>query len=116
MRGVSAGMNKQRRFPRKRNGHRRRQVVARLRARHDPCAICGQPIDYDLPAGHPMSFECDEIIPVSRGGSEYDLNNVQAAHRICNQKRGNRLMEELLDPEHPVIIANDATLPLSRDW
>ena len=35
------------------NGHRRRQLRARLRAQGLPCAICGQPIDYDLPAGDP---------------------------------------------------------------
>lgn len=63
-----------------------------------------------------MSFECDEILPVSRGGSEYDMNNVQAAHRICNQRKGNRLMDELRDPKCPVKNANDATLPLSREW
>ena len=102
--------------PRKANGHRRRQVQARLRARHDPCAICGRPIDYDLPPGHPMSFTVDEIVPVSMGGSPYDIANVQAAHLICNQRRGNRPMNEVLDPHSTFKVANDATLPLSRDW
>lgn len=37
-----------------------------------------------------MSFEVDEIVPVSKGGSPIDRSNVAAAHRICNQKRGNR--------------------------
>ena len=36
-----------------------------------------------------MSFEVDEIVPVSMGGSPFDRDNVDAAHRICNQKRGN---------------------------
>lgn len=48
------------------------------------------PIDYSLPAGHPMSFEVDEIVPVSMGGSPFDRDNVDAAHRICNQRRGNK--------------------------
>ena len=56
-----------------------------------PCAICGRPIDYSLPAGHPMSFEVDEIVPVSLGGSELDWRNLQPAHRICNERKGNRL-------------------------
>ncbi len=73
------------------NGHRRRQLRARLRAQGLPCAICGQPIDYDLPAGDPMSFEVDEIIPVALGGSCLDYGNVQAAHRICNQRKGARM-------------------------
>ena len=73
------------------NGHARRQVRAWLRAQGLPCAICGRPIDYSLQAGDPMSFEVDEIVPVSRGGSSIDRANVQPAHRICNQRRGNRM-------------------------
>lgn len=77
--------------PRTANGHARRRLRARLRSEGRPCHICGQPIDYSLPAGDPMSFEVDEIVPVSRGGSPYDYGNVGAAHRVCNQRRGNRM-------------------------
>lgn len=73
------------------NGNARRKVRAWLAAQGRPCAICGRPIDYSLPAGDPMSFEVDEIVPVSRGGSPIDCSNVQPAHRICNQRRGNRM-------------------------
>ena len=63
------------------------------------CAICGKPIDLDAPQwvvdnkdGNrkraPWSLECDEIVPVSRGGSPIDRNNVQPTHRICNQRKG----------------------------
>lgn len=38
-----------------------------------------------------MSFEVDELVPVSRGGDPLDYTNVGAAHRICNQRRGNRM-------------------------
>ncbi len=72
------------------NGNARRKVRAWLRAQGRPCHICGQPIDYSLPAGNPMSFEVDEIVPVSRGGSPYDRTNVAPAHRICNERRGNK--------------------------
>ena len=37
-----------------------------------------------------MSFEVDEIVPVSKGGSPYDRGNVAPAHRICNERRGNK--------------------------
>lgn len=74
-----------------RNGDRRRKLRARLRALGLPCALCGQPIDYSLPAGDPMSFEVDEIIPVSLGGSELDWRNLQPTHRICNERKGNRI-------------------------
>lgn len=63
-----------------------------------PCAICGHPIDYTLPAGDPLSYELDEIVPVSLGGDELDPENVQPAHRICNQMKGNRLGFTLAAP------------------
>ena len=73
-----------------RNGHRRRILRNRVKQMGLPCALCGDPIDYSLPAGDPWSYELDEIVPVSLGGSELDPDNVQPAHRICNQK-GNRI-------------------------
>lgn len=72
------------------NGHRRRQLRARLAALGLPCAICGDPIDYSLPAGDPGAFEVDEALPCSLGGSELDWDNVQPAHRLCNRLKGNR--------------------------
>lgn len=77
--------------PRYSNGHRRRALRARLAAMGLPCAICGMPIDYSLPAGDPLSFEVDEIVPVSLGGDPLDPLNVQPAHRACNQAKGNNL-------------------------
>ena len=76
------------RNPRRANGHRRDELRRWLRSQGLPCHICGLPIDYSLPAGHPMSFEVDEIVPVSKGGSPFDRSNVAPAHRICNQRRG----------------------------
>ncbi|NGM16964.1 HNH endonuclease [Eggerthellaceae bacterium zg-893] len=74
--------------PRNANGSRRRALRSRVRAMGLPCALCGRPIDYSLPAGDPMAYELDEIVPVSRGGSPYDPDNVQPAHRRCNQAKG----------------------------
>lgn len=72
-----------------------------LRSQGRPCWICrafGRPghIDYSLPAGHPLSFEVDELVPVSKGGSPTSRANVDAAHRRCNQWRGNRSVDEVL--------------------
>ncbi len=83
------------------NGSARRKLRARLRAEHRGCWICrafGRPdaIDYDLPARHPMSFEVDELIPVSKGGSPLDYRNVDATHRACNQWRSNRSVDEVI--------------------
>ncbi len=72
------------------NGSARRKVRAWLKAQGLPCHICGRAIDYTLPAGHPLSFEVDEIVPVSKGGSPIDRSNVAPAHRICNERRGNK--------------------------
>ncbi len=85
--------------PRRSNGWRRTKLRKRLAAQGLPCHICGQAIDYSLPAGDPMSFEVDEVKPVSRwrefGYSSpeqaaLDPSNVAPAHRICNERRGNR--------------------------
>ena len=70
------------------NGHRRRRLRAQVLAEEDMCWLCGQPVDKDLPAGHPMAPELDEVLPVSRGGSPYDRANVRLAHRLHNQQRG----------------------------
>ncbi|MBQ9021041.1 MAG: hypothetical protein IJ113_03355 [Eggerthellaceae bacterium] len=35
-------------------------------------------------------------MPVSKGGSELDYNNVDAAHRRCNQWRSNRSVGQVL--------------------
>lgn len=77
--------------PRYKNASQRIKVRNRLRSMGMPCALCGQPIDYALPAGDPMSFEVDEIVPISLGGSPTSMDNVQPAHRICNQRKGNRI-------------------------
>lgn len=29
-------------------------------------------------------MECDELVPVSKGGSPYARGNLAAAHRVCN--------------------------------
>ena len=54
-----------------------------------------------------MSYELDEIVPVSKGGSPYDIENVQPAHRICNQRKSNKTS---------VIKTKNKPLPHSREW
>jgi hypothetical protein len=106
--------------PRRRNGNARDKLRRWLASQGNPCALCGGAIDYSLPAGDPMSFEMDEIIPVSRyklGGyatpeqCALDRENVQAVHRICNQRRGNAIII------HRRSDGEDADrTPTSRDW
>ena len=100
---------KKRRDPRKIHFKLRNDLRARVFALGLPCGICGREIDYTLPAGTPMSPELDEIIPVSRGGSPYDFDNLQPAHRECNQRKGNRMASDKISSQiNP--------LPHSRSW
>ena len=101
-------MGKSRANPRYSNGARRRAIRSRWAGIGAPCALCGREIDYSLPAGHPMSFEVDEIVPVSKGGDPLDFGNTQPAHRICNQRKGNGIVRKGKPPKRG--------LPTSRDW
>ncbi len=51
-------------------------------------------IDYGLASG-PLAFNCDELVPVSKGGSPYDHANVGATHACCNQWRKARSVQEV---------------------
>lgn len=87
--------------PRRANGAARDKVRARLRAERRVCWICrafGRPaaINYDLPAGHPLCFEVDELVPVSKGGSPLEYDNLAATHRRCNEWRGNKSVQDVL--------------------
>lgn len=85
------------------NGSRRRALVRRVKAMGMPCWICGMPIDAALPAGHPLSFELDELVPVSKGGSPTDPANVAGVHRLCNQWRSNKSMGSVEDIKSEVV-------------
>lgn len=104
--------------PRRRNGSARARIKARLIAEaggQPVCHLCGQPIDTRLPAGHPYSFEIDEVVPVSKGGSPFDYSNCAASHRLCNGRRGNKDMRSLASRSPS---AQQGAMPLrnSRQW
>lgn len=104
------------------NGNARRKLRRWLKDQGYPCAICGAPINYSLPVTHPMSFEMDEVVPVSKHwlhlyneqqgcwagpyasgqAAAVAQENVQATHRKCNIKKSNK-----------VVILND-DLPIAR--
>jgi len=95
--------------PRRQNGSKRNKARAWVLATFDHCGICGLPVDKDLPAGHPMAPEVDEIIPVSKGGSPYDHDNLRLCHRLCNERRGNKMLSTA--NRKPL-----NSLKRSRDW
>lgn len=76
--------------PRRTNSTRRNKLRARVLREETHCWLCGQEVDTKLGPGLPASPEVDEIIPVSKGGSPYERKNTRLAHRLCNQKRGNK--------------------------
>lgn len=80
--------------PRRANGSRRDKARARLRAQGLPCHLCGLPIGPTPSHLDPLAWECDELVPVSRGGSPCDPANLAPAHRCCNSWRGDLPMAE----------------------
>lgn len=81
--------------PRRTQGAKRTALTRWLRAQGRPCWICGLPIDYGLPVGAPLTFNCDELIPIAKGGSPYDKRNVDAAHACCNNWRKTKGISEV---------------------
>lgn len=54
------------------------------------CHICGEPINYSIPASSaPLSWEPDHVLPFAKNPElELDLNNIKASHMRCNRQRG----------------------------
>lgn len=96
--------------PRYRSYSKRTNIRKRLLLMEDHCALCGKPIDKTLRTPDPMSAEVDEIIPISRGGDPCDRSNVQLVHRICNQRKGNKI----IGTDKPS--TTRLPLPKSQDW
>lgn len=96
--------------PRKVNSALRSSLRKRVLAAYDTCAICGREVDKSLPYLDPLAPEVDEIIPVSRGGSPYDWDNLQLVHRICNQRKGNKMAGDIN------VNAVENPTPNSRAW
>ena len=88
------------------NNARRRAIASK-----DPvCAICHRPIDLEAPPFSPLAVEVDHIVPRSRGGALYDLDNLQLTHSRCNRKKGARM-----DSDYPAESAQNP-IPVSNAW
>ena len=108
--------------PRVSNGNARRKLRSWLRSQRRPCWICkafgrSGNIDYSLPPNHPLAFEVDELNPVSLGGDPLDPRNVDAAHRRCNQWRGNKTVSQVMKiAAKSRTKGNQSTGKTSRKW
>lgn len=85
----------------------RKRAIASLDA---VCALCHRPIDLDAPKNTPFAVEVDHILPRSRGGALYALENLQLTHHRCNRKKGAKMAEDYAG----VPITNQ--VPLSNPW
>lgn len=95
--------------PRRQFPKLREDLRKRVYAMQDTCGVCGRDVDKRLPSGLDLSPELDEIIPVVRGGSPYDIDNLQLTHRVCNRRKGAKMAGDNL-PE------NTNPIPVSRSW
>ncbi len=77
-------------------------------ATQSTCALCGGIVDKTLKAPDPMSASIDHIIPVSRGGHPSDMSNLQLTHRVCNRRKGTKIITDKVEIENVFIH--------SRDW
>jgi 5-methylcytosine-specific restriction endonuclease McrA len=59
------------------------------------CALCGDAIPADATWPSHEFGTVDHIVPVSRGG-EHTWDNVQAAHWICNHRKGARSLPDAI--------------------
>ena len=115
--------------PRYKNGYLRRKYRKRFKAMDAPCGICkGRlgSIRYDQPSDsrHPLSFVIDEI-PVSKWQSAgfnspeeaaQTFSNLQAAHYVCNQMKGNKINFFFLDNDKKNKTKEHKRIEVDGNW
>lgn len=101
---------------RKANGHRWRQLEARVLAEESHCALCGEPVDKTLDRKtHPRAAAIDHDWPIDRGGPEYDRQNLRLLHRECNRWKSTRTLDEAI-AKRLGITAQRAAIVASPGW
>lgn len=80
--------------PANRNGHRRRQLRARIKATATHCALCGQPLNHDAQWPAPDCTVIDEDLPRARGGDPLSRANTNAMHNACNRFKSTMTLTE----------------------
>ena len=58
------------------------------------CYLCDSPIDMKLPRTSKRGATIDHVVPISRGGVD-ELENLRLVHWECNNRKSNKLVEEL---------------------
>lgn len=81
------------------------------------CAGCHNHIDVTLPmklpdgSWNPLAVEVDHIVPTSRGGALYDLDNLRLMHMRCNRKKGAKM-----ESDYAELATAGNPVPLSNPW
>lgn len=86
-----------------------------LRKTATVCALCGMPIDKSLKYPDPMSISIDHIIPVTLGGKS-TLDNLQAAHLVCNKAKGKKIIQKNNKPDPEPYLKREKIIPQYIDW
>jgi 5-methylcytosine-specific restriction endonuclease McrA len=80
--------------PRRRpHGLRRRHLAAVAAREGYRCGLCGDPVDMAVPLDDGRAITLDQVIPRAHGGSDH-RDNLQLAHRDCNQAKADALTIE----------------------
>ena len=69
---------------------------ANAAAANQPCAICGEKIDYSLQYPHQRAYTVEHIKALEHGGSLTDWNNLAPAHWVCNVGQGTAIAQSKL--------------------
>lgn len=90
------------------SGRRARDYTAAVLAQHGTdCHLCA---DRSTPAD-----TADHIIPRSKGGDVFSLDNGRPAHKSCNSRRGAMSLAEWFK-RYPLPCPALTPLPPSRKW
>lgn len=54
------------------------------------CALCNEPVDMSVSRISKYGATIDHILPISKGGLD-ERSNLQLAHWICNNRKGNKV-------------------------
>lgn len=71
------------------NKTKRNEMLKAFKRQKGRCWLCGEQMKLSDDWEHPLSATADHILPKSLGGSI--KGNIKAAHRKCNNERGNQL-------------------------
>ena len=69
------------------NKAKRKRMETAFRRQKGRCALCGDQMKLNYNPQDPLSATADHITPKSMGGGI--AHNIQAAHKKCNNERGN---------------------------